>query len=473
MRRTQITLAILLFSFASISLAQEAEMIRDISQTQVDEKALTDAVASRTLTWLTGSSSNNDYMSVGRMANYFGFVGLRVASGHSLSRSQVAKQTLSVLDNKQRDALMTLLELQKMPFEAVSQSRFAMNRALEGLLVGETITEDAFLKLGQAYGQDEAKLGLVIARTFGQMMQSLTAEQKQQLDTIRQAHLHGKGQEVKLVNPEPKIKLSKDDKRGLTNLAARFLSWSTGNEAFNDFEVVGKPSQHFGFVSLRIASNHGVKRGQVSKEVMSLLTADQRQFLTESARRNIEAFNDFIHTRGKLMREYEVAQRGQPIETDKILAYGRAVGEIEARMTWDQAMAMLKVRDTLTDAQSQALLTIRNKYTGGSAQTLPDNSIERGRQLYSQCSLCHSNQSNIAPNLDAIVERKIASQTSFKNYSKAMVDFAQSNAVWTKSLLKQFVASPKTLVPGTYMGFSGFSDPRDQQAIVDYLETLD
>ncbi|MCF7353423.1 hypothetical protein [Vibrio sp. CK2-1] len=473
MRVIHFTLAMVLLALPPISNAQDSSMVRDIAQSNVDEKALTDAVASRTLSWLTGSSSNNDYMSVGRMANYFGFVGLRVASGHSLSRSQVAKQTLSVLDTKQRQALITLLEQQKAPFKQVVTSRFEMNRALEGLLVGEDLSEEEFLALGQTYGQNEAELGEVIAGTFGQVMQTLTVEQQQQLDMIRHAHLNGKGQDVKLPNSEPKIKLNKDDKRELTNLAARFLSWSTGNEEFNDFEVVGKPSQHFGFVSLRLASNHGIKRGQVSKEVIALLTPEQRNILAQSAKSNIVEFHDFIEQRAKLMRSLEAAQKGQSIDSQKVIEYGREVGKIEASMTWDQAMAMLKVRSTLTDEQSQSLLNIRNKYTAGNVAVLSENSVERGRQLYSQCTLCHANNSTIAPNLNSIVGRKVASQSSYDNYSKALVDFSKSNPIWTESLLKEFLASPKNLVPGTYMGFTGLNDSVDQQALVDYLNSLD
>ena len=472
MRIFRLALVITLLVSPPIAIAKENNMIRDITQEHVDEKALTDAIASRTLSWLTGSSSNNDYMSVGRMANYFGFVGLRVASGHSLSRSQVAKQTLSVLDSRQRNALISLLDQQKASFEQVAKSRFAMNRALEGLLVGETISEAEFLELGQIYGQHEAQLGKIIASAFGQILQTLTAAQKQQLDTIRHAHLNGNGQALSFGKIKPKIKLDKDDKKELTNLAARFLSWTTGNEQFNDFEVVGKPSQHFGFVSLRIASNHGIKRGQVSKEVMSLLTVDQRNTLEQAAKSNIAEFSHFIEQRGHLMRSLEVAQKGKTIDTDKVIKYGREVGKIEASMTWSQAMAMLKVRSSLTDAQSQSLLGIRNKYTTGGVQVSPINSIERGRQLYSQCTLCHSSNSTIAPDLVSIIGRKVASEESFNNYSKAIIDFSASNQVWTESLLKQFIASPKGLIPGTYMGFTGLKNAQDQQALVDYFSSL-
>jgi cytochrome c2 len=464
-------LAVTLLAPPSITMANES-MIRDITQERVDEKALVDAIASRTLSWLTGISANNDYMSVGRMANYFGFVGLRVASGHSLSRSQVATQTLSMLDSRQRDLLIALVEQQKVPLNQVEKSRFAMNRALEGLLIGERVSEQEFLALGQTYGEHEAQLGKMIAQAFGQIIQTLTLEQKQQLDTIRDAHLNGKGQTLALSTTNPKIKLNKDDKKELTNLAARLLSWSTGNQVFNDFEVVGKPSQHFGFVSLRLASNHGIKRGQVSKEVMALLSQDQRNSLQQSATSNIAEFNHFIEQRSHLMRSLEVAQQGLLIENEKVIRYGRDVGKIEASMTWNQAMAMLKVRSSLTDAQSQSLLSLRNKYTAGDDQSLAKNGAERGRQLYSQCTLCHANHSTIAPSLVSIVGRNIAADGRFNAYSQAMVDFAQGNQVWTEPLLKQFIASPKSLIPGTYMGFTGLKNTQDQQALVDYLRSL-
>ncbi|MDR9827020.1 hypothetical protein RCJ22_15525 [Vibrio sp. FNV 38] len=472
MKIAGVALAVMFLASPSMALAKDSAMIRDITQEQVDEKGLTDAVASRTLSWLTGSSSNNDYMSVGRVANYFGFVGLRVASGHSLSRSQVAKDTLSVLNANQQAVLLTLVEQQKAPFDDVVTSRFAMNRALEGLLVGESISEADFIKLGQAYGQKEAQLGQVIAQSLGEIMQTFTAEQKQQLDKNRHAHLNGQGQKLDLPKNKSKIKLNKADKKELTNLAARLLSWSTGSETFNDFEVVGKPSQHFGFVSLRLASNHGVKRGQVAKEVMDLLTAEQNALLAQSAQRNIAEFNTFIEERGKLMRHLEAAQSGQAIKADKVIEYGRNTGEVEASMTWDQAMAMLAVRDSLTDQQSQSLLNIRNKYTAGGDATLPKNSVERGRQLYSQCTLCHSNNSTIGPNIVPIVGAKVASDNQFNTYSKAMIDFSASHPVWTQSLLLEFLASPKKLIPGTYMGFSGLDDVKDRQALVDYLQTL-
>jgi len=229
------------------------------------------------------------------------------------------------------------------------------------------LSREAFLELGRKYGAAEAQLGRVIGQNFGVIAQTLSSSQVDALANIRALHISGKGQTIE--RQGLKLKLSKNDKKELVNLAARFLSWTTGSSEFNDFEVVGKPSQHFGFVSLRIESNHGVKRGDIAKEVLSMLVPEQQKIL--------------IHQ------------------------LGGAVGEVEASMTWSQATAMLHVRDSLSEDQSADLLAMRAKYTATAQDSLPDDPVDRGRQLFAQCVLCHGSTEHnpIAPTLAGIVGR--------------------------------------------------------------------
>lgn len=215
-------LAFLLFVSFSIAAQINDYAVRDIRKIKVNEQQLREAVALRTLTWLTGSSSNNDHISVGRMANYFGFVGLRVSSGHSLTRSNVATDTLAVLNEAQRDALIALIQTQKTAFEETQKARQEMNRALEGLLVGEYLSQIAFLELGRAYGESEALLGEVVAKNFGDVAQTLTLEQRESLAQIRSAHISGQGHEIK--RRKLKLRIAREEKQELVNIAARFLS---------------------------------------------------------------------------------------------------------------------------------------------------------------------------------------------------------------------------------------------------------
>ncbi len=445
----------------------ETEPVRDISIMEVDKKTLNDAIASRTLTWLTGSSSNNDYVSVGRLANFFGFVALRVSSGHSLSRSSVAKETLHVLSKTQQAALISLVEEQKDAFSDVQTARFEMNRALEGLLVGEDISESEFTKLGETYGEAEARLGHVIAQRLGAVSTSLSDTQKSKLRDIRSKYVSGKAGAAKIKGI--KTKLSEDDKKELINLGAKLLSWTTGTSDLNDFEVVGKPSQHFGFVSLRIESNHGVKRGDVAKDVLDLLTPEQAGVLQSAADQNVALFETFMDNRRRLMRTFEVALSGKSIDSQKVKTYGQAMGQFEAEMTWAQAMAMLNVRHSMSEDQLISLLDLRSRYTG-KGETKPSDPVARGRQLYAQCVMCHDdNGPSIGPNISNIFGKKVAGDPAFSNYSTAFKMFSESNEIWDENLLDRFLESPTTTVPGTYMGYKGLDAIDDRDAIIEFL----
>lgn len=465
------TVIAFLFSaiFSSVTLGNDSA-IRDISKIEVNEQQFLDAVASRTLTWLTGSSSENDHVSVGRLANFFGFVGLRVASGHSLTRSDIAMDTIAVLNDVQLNDLIAVLQNQSMLLKETHLARKNMNRALEGLLLGEELSVVSFLELGRNYGKHEAALGSVIAENFGEVARSLTPSQKKTLSQIRSAHISGNGHKIE--RQKLKLNISRDQKQELVNIAARFLSWTTGTQQYNDFEVVGKPSQHFGFVSLRKESNHGVKRGDIAKEVIQILSSQQLDQLRVAARNNVEVFSEFVRARAKLMRAYEVALLGEDIDTALVEELGNRIGELEARMTWAQAGAMLRVRETLVDAQSISLLNMRKKYVAKADVSLPYDPIERGRQLFSQCALCHStsNERAVGPNIGAIVNRRIASDPTYDGYSTALREFAASGISWTEVNLDNFLMSPRSFVPGTYMSFDGLEQKADRAALIAYLK---
>ena len=407
------------------------------------------------------------------MANFFGFVALRVSSGQSLTRAHVARDTLAVLEPSQIDELVALIKEQDTAHQAAQEARLQINRALERLLVGEDVDEGDLVALGRVYGAAEAELGRVIAQRFGEIAGTLRPDQRTTLVLIRAGH--AAGEPVNVPRSGNRLRLPDENRQALVNLAARFLSWTTGSPEFNDFEVVGKPSQHFGFVSLRLASGHGVRRGAIAQEVLDILTSAQRRLLDIAVQHNLDAFDDFLTVRGKLMRALEVALVGDLIDTGAVQRLGASVGEIEARMTWAQASAMLEVRDTLSEAQLAELLDLRAMYTVASSEITTQDPVDHGRQLFAQCALCHASSRGdpVAPNLARVVGRPIASDDGFGHYSPALRAFAEAEDIWSNELLDSFLRSPRSLVPGTTMGFDGFAAARDRAAILAYLATLD
>lgn len=104
---------------------------------------------------------------------------------------------------------------------------------------------------------------------------------------------------------------------------------------------------------------------------------------------------------------------------------------------------------------------------------LPEDPVERGRQLFAQCALCHqpTDQQGVGPDLTGIVGRGIAADASFDNYSPALHSFAEAKGAWSEDLLDSFLERPKMLVPGTFMGYDGLEAAEDRSALIAYLKS--
>lgn len=96
----------------------------------------------------------------------------------------------------------------------------------------------------------------------------------------------------------------------------------------------------------------------------------------------------------------------------------------------------------------------------------------RGQTVAKQCAACHTFESGgpnrVGPNLYGIVNRAKASHEGF-NYSAAMKGKGGS---WSYEDLDQFLASPKSFVPGTNMSFAGLSKATQRADMIMYLRSL-
>lgn len=89
---------------------------------------------------------------------------------------------------------------------------------------------------------------------------------------------------------------------------------------------------------------------------------------------------------------------------------------------------------------------------------------------YNACRSCHSvrpGERGVGPTLHGVFGRKAANMPGF-NYSPAL---RQSEIVWDRASLDEFLAAPTKMVPGTRMVI-GVHNAEQRKAVIDYLETL-
>ena len=96
----------------------------------------------------------------------------------------------------------------------------------------------------------------------------------------------------------------------------------------------------------------------------------------------------------------------------------------------------------------------------------------KGQAAGKQCAACHTFEkggaNRVGPNLYGIVDRAKAGVAGF-NYSAAL---KAKGGTWTYDDLDHFIASPKTWLPGTTMGYAGLARGGQRADLINYLHTL-
>jgi len=100
--------------------------------------------------------------------------------------------------------------------------------------------------------------------------------------------------------------------------------------------------------------------------------------------------------------------------------------------------------------------------------------IEAGEVQFRKCATCHSIEEGktlIGPSLYGVLNRVPGTLSGYR-YSPAMLAFGEDGKKWTEARLMEYLASPRTMVPGTKMGFAGLSSATDRENVIAYLKSV-
>lgn len=96
--------------------------------------------------------------------------------------------------------------------------------------------------------------------------------------------------------------------------------------------------------------------------------------------------------------------------------------------------------------------------------------LANGASLFVKCQTCHNiaagQPNRVGPNLHGVFDRDPASAPRYK-YSRALEEFDQER--WTPALVDEWLANPKTFLPGNGMFFDGLAKDEDRRDLVAWL----
>jgi len=442
-------------------------------------KNLKTAFSSKAFSWLSGSPADNEKLSVGKNAQFFGFVALRKESGRSANRGALGRAFYSISTKEQRSIIHKAATDEAPLIAQWWEVRRQMLRMLETHLYnGSAIDEIFFRQLSIEFGKINGQIVLIEAKAYASLEDSLTSEQKTLIRNWRkdpeQAFYHPS---LKKIETRVSTLSEEDSIKKITDLYGKSFAWITGTPEDTEIIPLGQPAQFFGFVSIRHKSGRGAKRGKISKQFRALLSPQQEDYLNNAVNESAASDQQFFQTRRKILQEL-LLLRNAP-NTFNQQAYNnlnKQLGDIEATAALIQARAYQNVRASMTEQQINGMMAIRNDYIVDPKQVQTDSIIERGENLALLCSGCHdlsgtNNNNKIAPTLKNISGRKIASINGF-DYSNALTNLRQENLDWNETRLNEYLQSPKAFAPGTKMEFQGLIREEDRSALIEYLKRL-
>ncbi|MEM0968889.1 MAG: hypothetical protein AAGJ31_06035 [Verrucomicrobiota bacterium] len=375
------------------------------------------AFASKGFTWITGSPADNEKLSVGKNAQFFGFVALRYQSGRAANRGTLGRAMYAIASQEQRGILETATLQQKPLLEQWWKLREDVLTRLEHhLYTGEPTDSAALQDVGAEFALRNSEVATVQGRAFAQVEDTLSAEQRNALARWRvDAESAGKGGENLRISA--KSFMERGDLKQLEDLYARAFSWLTGNPEDNEIIPIGQPAQFFGFVSIRHKSGHAASRGAIEKGVLAILDSEQQGALTEAANRQIPVVREFLEDRHLLLNQWAFLRYAPHLFDKEMVEKLSRDGATGDGSSHDRGRG-LSEDPPLSDLQLDAAMAMRGEYLIDESQVAVLNREDRGETLSILCAGCHGapgqHRTGIpGPSLDGMWNRPIASASGF------------------------------------------------------------
>ncbi|MEM7600243.1 MAG: c-type cytochrome, partial [Verrucomicrobiota bacterium] len=414
-------------------------------------------------------------LSVGKNAQFFGFVGLRYQSGRAANRGMLGRAMFSIADEAQRSRMVEAVVAEKAALNEWWVVRERILTLLEDhLYTGLPIDRDKLTSLGVEFSHLGTQVAIHEATAFAAFEDAMTGNQAELMKGWRAdpESAGGYGRDIRVSADG----FERQDQKQLEDLYAKAFSWLTGTPKDNEIIPIGQPAQFFGFVSIRHKSGHAASRGAIAKDFFRMLNDEQQRHIEKAVDQQIPVVREFLANRHEFLKQLASLRDDlASLDQRSLHGFSAEMGQLEMDAAVIEAEAYRAIRASMNDGQVAELMNMRGEYVIDESQVAAMDMEQRGATLSILCSGCHGapGQHRVgmpAPSLDGFWDRPIATGEHFE-YSAALRSAGQRlGGSWTPELLNQFIANPKKFASGTKMEFQGLLNAEDREALVEYLK---
>jgi len=346
----------------------------------VSDRAQMNTIAFSGLAFLTGDFGAATFMPPGKVCDFFGFQYMRdidaAEKGHNpIFLTRVAGDVLQILSEQQRQMFADLAAEQAPQFEQLAVTRMPLIEAFQREKDGKIpkgssgLNREAVMRYVADFYEFDAELSYRRAEVFGQVLASLTAEQKAAFAKMKFGDFNtwpDLDEREALKRPNPGT--SKFFPVAYMTYASEFFSWYAGSVEADTYFCPERHGTYFGSFYMKDMPAMGKRNFDIStsvtgdsgEEFIRLLTSEQRGNITSITSQQRKLLAETVDVRRSISSELRKFLSGSKADKTKVLALGRRYGELDGEMSWIYATAFATVGRTLTPEQRAACIKLRN-----------------------------------------------------------------------------------------------------------------
>lgn len=342
----------------------------------ISDQAQLNTLAFDGLGFLTGNTCSDSFLPPGKVADFFGFQYLRDLTangkGHDTDFvTNAANNVLYTLTAAQKAKMTALAKSQSSLVNEFAYKRFPLMVAFRRQLTGDIpagtagLSKSAVMNYSADLYELDAKISLQRAQLFGEIIKSLTTEQKKYFDAMVKG---GFASWTVLPDQVDKVNLTREQSVLMMTYASEMFGWYAGNVEADTYFCPERQADYFGGFYIKDApaiGNAGYTidesiTGDQGQAFISALSSAQKPIITSLVNTQKTALTGIVEKRRAISVELRNALTSGTIDESKVTSLAREYGQLDGEISYYYATSFSQVGKTLTAEQKTNLEKLVN-----------------------------------------------------------------------------------------------------------------